>query len=232
MSINAKEMLSRARGAVGSEYRQSGCLEWVYAMAGRPRTGLPEGSFPTARAAKYRTLGALNKDASKAPAGAIHYWDGDPGHVAIGTGGARAISTNAAQRVSSTRSGVRYALIGERSIAELSQGRGAYAGWAANVFNQQLDGLVYPQPSHPASGGGRVIRRGVQGDDVRRLQVFLEGSFPAYAKGKTGKDGVYGNGTAGVVGEFQRRTGNRDDGWFTWGSGPTWDALVKHGFRG
>lgn len=84
--------------------------------------------------------------------------------------------------------------------------------------------------AEPATSGDR-IGLGSRGERVLRVQEWLERTFPAYAKGKTGKDSYWGNGTANVFGEFQRRTGNKIDRWFTWGSGPSWNAMLKHGFK-
>lgn len=150
--INAAASVRRARAAIGSEFRQSGCLEAVYAWCGSPATRMPPGSFPSAIVAYRRTLGTPRLDWANAPAGAVHYWDGDPGHVALGTGNGRAVTTNAPQRVSSTRNGVKFALVGERTIPEIGRGRGRYLGWALDAFNNPISlaapsgGSVTPIP--------------------------------------------------------------------------------------
>lgn len=55
-----------------------------------------------------------------------------------------------------------------------------------------------------------VLKLGDRGPDTRRLQLFLLNVFSSYAdpiKDTGGADGVFGKGTAAVVGEFQRRSG-------------------------
>lgn len=139
----AAAIAERARQAIGSEYRQSGCLEAVYAWCGSPDTDQPKGRYPSAIASYRETLDALDAtvlrmDWREAPAGAIHYWDGNPGHVALGTGNGLAVTTNAPQRVSSTRNGVRFALVGEQTIDRISRGRGRYLGWALWAFDHTI----------------------------------------------------------------------------------------------
>lgn len=237
MEINAHDMVKNALAARGSEYRQTGCLEWVYAMAGRPATGLPEGSFLTAKIAAARTIGGLNKDMSRVPLGAVIYWPGDPGHIAISTGNGNAVSTNAYNKVSSHQvvGGKRRAMavVDERTIAELSASRGAPLGWADDVFNQPLDGLELPKPPSDPVAGAFVVKVGAEGWQVKAWQEGMNRVFPAYKadlKKSLATDGKFGAlQSEPWLKEFQRRVGLRVDGWFVWGSGQTWDALVSHG---
>jgi hypothetical protein len=63
-------------------------------------------------------------------------------------------------------------------------------------------------PARPASGadGLPTLSHGQTSDAVRRLQAFLRRAFPAYG-GDLPATGFYGDQTAGVLAEFQRRTG-------------------------
>ncbi len=156
--VDAAASVLRALAAVGTEYRQSGCLEAVYAWCGSPNTKQPKGRYLTAIASYRETVkavGQLRTDWRNAPAGAIHYWDGNPGHVALGTGRGMAVTTNAPQRVSSTRGGTRYARVGEQSVERIGQGRGRYLGWAMWAFDQHVT-----TPTAPAGGTTKPI-----GDD-------------------------------------------------------------------
>ena len=98
------------------------------------------------------------------------------------------------------------------------------ATWAAINAGQGLGGGA-PAPSAPSGGGGgRVLRRGSTGEDVRALQRGLNAAFPAYSKLAT--DGSFGPAVERVVKEFQRRVGIDADG----SVGPITRArLAQHG---
>lgn len=86
-----------------------------------------------------------------------------------------------------------------------------------------------PAPSAP-SGGRRELRVGVvNGSDIGRLQRFLKANYPAYAR-HIAVDDNYGNQMAGVIKEFQRRSGIASDG--VVGLKQTWPALNRAGFSG
>lgn len=88
-----------------------------------------------------------------------------------------------------------------------------------------------PATKTPVSATYPVLSLGSKGVAVRNLQSGLMKTFPAYAgpiRTSGGADGSYGNATAGVVGEFQRRTGLTPDKV----CGPrTWTQLGKFGIR-
>lgn len=89
-----------------------------------------------------------------------------------------------------------------------------------------------PVTTAPASSSGivrRTLKVGVSGDDVRRLQKFLKSNYPAYAD-HLAVDGQFGNQTANVVKEWQRRSGLVADG--VVGAQQTWPALIRSGFKG
>ncbi len=93
--------------------------------------------------------------------------------------------------------------------------------------------------SSSSSGGSssspRLLKDGVRGADVKRLQDRLNAIFPAYRhqvapKGRRlVEDGIYGPHTEGWVREFQRRTGLKVDGIV----GPRTRAkLARYGIKG
>lgn len=86
-----------------------------------------------------------------------------------------------------------------------------------------------PAPSAPSSGGRRVLRKGVKGADVGRLQKFLKTNYSLYAS-HISVDDDFGDQTEKVVKEFQRRSGLAQDG--VVGFEQTWPALNRAGFAG
>lgn len=89
-----------------------------------------------------------------------------------------------------------------------------------------------PAPTHaPARRLLKVTTPLMRGDDVKALQEFALKHFPGYARDHLGRDhafGLYGDGTAAFVGEFQTRTGLKPDRVV----GPaTWAKLDQHGFK-
>lgn len=68
-----------------------------------------------------------------------------------------------------------------------------------------------PKPAAPKKVTVRVLKTGIQGRDVKRLQSELKRVFPSYA-GKLQADGVFGAKTAAAVKEFQRRVKLSPDG--------------------
>lgn len=67
-----------------------------------------------------------------------------------------------------------------------------------------------PAPSAPATSGAGVLKRGMKGPEVSRLQAFMNRCFPAYSK--LGVDGDFGPATEAAIKEFQRRSKLAVDG--------------------
>lgn len=90
-------------------------------------------------------------------------------------------------------------------------------------------------PSQPPTNTVRELRQGVKGEDVGRLQKFLQANFPIYrnfVSVKRGQlisvDNDFGPQTAAWVREFQRRVGLSRDGVV----GPqTRDRLGRYGYK-
>lgn len=97
----------------------------------------------------------------------------------------------------------------QRRVGLTPDGSVGPATWGAIDAQKGLAGAAAPAPA-PSGGGSRTLRRGVSGDDVRRMQTGLNAAFPAYSK--LGPDGSFGPATEKVVKEFQRRTGLTPDG--------------------
>lgn len=102
------------------------------------------------------------------------------------------------------------------------------ATWQALV---SLPPTPAPATHAPARRLLKVTTPLMRGDDVKALQEFALEHFPGYARdhlGRAGADGLYGDGTAAFVGEFQTRTGLKPDKIV----GPdTWAKLDQHGFK-
>lgn len=76
-----------------------------------------------------------------------------------------------------------------------------------------------------------TLRKGSSGKAVSTVQAFLMKQFPAYSgpiKTSGGADGRYGDGTAKVVAEFQKRSGIASDGII---GADTWNKLKKEGLK-
>ena len=84
-----------------------------------------------------------------------------------------------------------------------------------------------PKPTAPQKVTVRVLKTGLKGRDVKRLQSELKRVFSSYA-GSLQADGAFGPKTAAAVKEFQRRSNLSPDGVV----GPkTRAALRKRGVR-
>lgn len=84
-----------------------------------------------------------------------------------------------------------------------------------------------PLPPPPPPSGRPVLREGDTGPAVVSLQRFLNRVFPSYSRIDL-RPARFGPQTAGVVREFQRRSGLLDDAIV----GPaTWTALERNGYR-
>ncbi len=92
-------------------------------------------------------------------------------------------------------------------------------------------GILREMPSYEFSPGrvlpfpGRVLRVGIEGDDVRALQEYLNyisNTYPSIPK--TDADGIYGEATAGAVNAFMNQFGLPNPrGRVT---APTWNAIT------
>jgi hypothetical protein len=75
------------------------------------------------------------------------------------------------------------------------------AGWGIAVGGP----VTPPPPPPPPPPSGRpVLQRGSSGEEVRRLQAYLNRVYPLYSN--LAVDGVFGPATERVVREFQRRS--------------------------
>lgn len=101
-----------------------------------------------------------------------------------------------------------------------------------NVWYEEIDGMVIPETpesENPYPEPTRLLYRKTimqRGDDVRWLQYELirHGCMPRLnARGKSNKDGILGDVTAGAIYEFQRRSGITVDG----KCGPVTRAYLK-----
>lgn len=82
-------------------------------------------------------------------------------------------------------------------------------------------------PAAPSTSGAVLLKQGDTGPAVLKLQAWLNAHYPAYSKLDLGPQ-RFGPQTAGVVKEFQKRSGLTADGVI----GPiTWGALIAAGYR-
>ncbi len=189
MSVTAASIVARALAMGGRNYPQDLCLTFTYECMGSPATGIPGGSFGSAVEAFSRLRSTPRLDWANAPAGAVHWWaakyPGDPGHVAPGIGGGRAVSTNAYQRATGTvyaQGKVRNtATIGARTIPELSSGRGRYLGWTLEAFNNTITTTA------PAGQTGTPIMATLDADDIDNIKNAVIGAL-VDAKGSDGRN--------------------------------------------
>lgn len=132
-----KNALSTTRNIVGR------CDEWVARYYGYSSSG-----YATA-ASHWAAIPTSEKHPGDAnpPAGALVFWGGGAGHVAISTGNGNVVSTDY------PRSGI----TSETSISSISNGWGkSYLGWSVPVFQGQVSNASYQV--NPAGGilGGSV----------------------------------------------------------------------------
>ena len=104
-----------------------------------------------------------------------------------------------------------------------------------SIFGLTTDGVVGPSTWHSImeqfnllnvdAYPGTALRAGSRGDDVRKIQTYLNVISTKYPSiPKLTEDGVFGNGTTAAVREFQRIFGLATDGVVGLN---TWNAIVR-----
>lgn len=144
--------LNTTRNVVGR------CDEWVAKYYGYSSSGYNTASSHWAAI----PAGDKHPGDNNPPAGALVFWGGGAGHVAISTGGGNVISTDY------PRSG----MVSKTSISSITNGWGkSYLGWSVPVFQGQVSQAAF-NPLNPLGG----LVGGITGNGGTLLD-FLTGKF-------------------------------------------------------
>jgi len=143
--------LNTSRNVVGR------CDEWVAKYYGYSSSGYATAS------SHWASIPGNDKHPGDAnpPAGALVFWGGGAGHVAISTGNGNVVSTDY------PRSG----MVSKTSISSITNGWGkSYLGWSVPVFQGQVSTAAY----NPLGPLGNLVGGAVGGSTVLD---FLTGKF-------------------------------------------------------